>query len=196
MTVDFLSELGVIAHVDHRNIAKLIGYGVEGGMHMVLQLSPNGSLASILYGPKEKLNWEIRFKIALGAAEGFCYLHEGCQRRIIHKDIKASNILLSEDFDAQSSCHDSYLPPEFVMHGVVDEKTDAYAFGVLLLELINGRQAIDSSQQSIVMWAKPLIREDKMKKLVDPILDDAYDSERLQRIAATASICVDQSAAN
>ncbi|KAK8684590.1 hypothetical protein V6N13_040612 [Hibiscus sabdariffa] len=181
MTVDFLSELGVIAHVDHRNIAKLIGYGVEGGMHMVLQLSPNGSLASILYGPKEKLNWEIRFKIALGAAEGFCYLHEGCQRRIIHKDIKASNILLSEDFDAQSSCHDSYLPPEFVMHGVVDEKTDAYAFGVLLLELINGRQAIDSSQQSIVMWAKPLIREDKMKKLVDPILDDAYDSERLQQ---------------
>ncbi|KAL4297486.1 hypothetical protein GQ457_12G004760 [Hibiscus cannabinus] len=89
-----------------------------------------------------------------------------------------------------------YLPPEFVMHGVVDEKTDVYAFGVLLLELIDGRQAIDTSQQSIVMWAKPLIREDKMEKLVDPILDDAYDSEQLQRIAATSSICVDQSAAN
>ncbi|KAK8984114.1 hypothetical protein V6N11_029442 [Hibiscus sabdariffa] len=211
MTVDFLSELGVIAHVDHPNIAKLIGYGVEGGMHIVLQLSPNGSLASMLYGSKEKLNWEIRFKIALGTAEGLCYLHEGCHRRIIHKDIKASNILLSEDFDAQICdfglakwlpdqwTHHTvskvegtfgYLPPEFVMHGVVDEKTDVYAFGVLLLELITGRQAIDSSQQSIVMWAKPLIREDKMKELVDPILDNAYDPEQLQRIAATASICV------
>ncbi|MBA0641118.1 hypothetical protein Goklo_025706, partial [Gossypium klotzschianum] len=81
MTVDFLSELGIIVHVDHPNIAQLIGYGVDGGMHLVLQLSPHGSLASLLYGSKEKLNWCIRFKIALGAAEGLCYLHEGCQRR-------------------------------------------------------------------------------------------------------------------
>ncbi|KAK8511244.1 hypothetical protein V6N12_033523 [Hibiscus sabdariffa] len=204
MTIDFLSELGIIVHVDHPNIAKLIGYGVEGGMHLVLQLSPHGSLASILYGPKEKLNWQTRFKIALGAAEGLHYLHEGCQRRIIHKDIKASNILLSEDFDAQICdfglakwlpdqwTHHTvskvegtfgYLPPEFFMHGVVDEKTDVYAFGVLLLELITARQAIDSSQQSIVMWAKPLIRENKMNELVDPVLDDAYDPEQLQRSA-------------
>ncbi|GMI72097.1 hypothetical protein like AT5G18910 [Hibiscus trionum] len=217
MTIDFLSELGIIVHVDHPNIAKLIGYGVEGGMHLVLQLSPHGSLASILYDAKEKLNWKTRFKIALGAAEGLCYLHEGCQRRIIHKDIKASNILLSEDFDAQICdfglakwlpdqwTHHTvskvegtfgYLPPEFFMHGVVDEKTDVYAFGVLLLELITGRQAIDSSQQSIVMWAKPLIRENKMNELVDPILDNAYDPEQLQRIAATASICVHPTAAN
>ncbi|KAE8667960.1 Receptor-like cytosolic serine/threonine-protein kinase RBK2 [Hibiscus syriacus] len=202
MTIDFLSELGIIVHVDHPNIAKLIGYGVEGGMHLVLQLSPHGSLASILYGPKEKLNWQLRFKIALGAAEGLCYLHEGCQRRIIHKDIKASNILLSEDFDAQICdfglakwlpdqwTHHTvskvegtfgYLPPEFFMHGVVDEKTDVYAFGVLLLELITGRQAIDSSQQSIVMWAKPLIKENKMKELIDPVLDAAYDTDQLQR---------------
>ncbi|KAL4308036.1 hypothetical protein GQ457_01G021900 [Hibiscus cannabinus] len=102
MTMDFLSELGIIVHVDHPNIAKLIGYGVEGGMHLVLQLSPNGSLATLLYGPKEKLNWGIRFKIGVGTAEGLCYLHEGCQRRIIHKDIKAANILLAEDFTAQS----------------------------------------------------------------------------------------------
>ncbi|MBA0650283.1 hypothetical protein Goklo_017720, partial [Gossypium klotzschianum] len=120
MTMDFLSELGIIVHVDHPNIAKMIGYGVEGGMHLVLQLSPHGSLASILYGkggwvegngaggdgdgvvsgPKEKLDWRTRFKIAVGTAKGLSYLHEGCQRRIIHKDIKAANILLTEDFDA------------------------------------------------------------------------------------------------
>ncbi|MBA0588725.1 hypothetical protein Gorai_001818, partial [Gossypium raimondii] len=160
---------------------------------------------------KEKLNWQIRFKIALGAAEGLCYLHEGCQRRIIHKDIKASNILLTEEFDAQICdfglakwlpdqwTHHTvskvegtfgYLPPEFFTHGIVDEKTDVYAFGVLLLELITGRQAIDNSHQSIVTWAKPLIRENKMDELVDPILVDAYDSDELHRIAATASICV------
>ncbi|KAG5104912.1 hypothetical protein JHK82_041882 [Glycine max] len=102
MTADFLSELGIIVHVDHPNIARLIGYGVEGGMFLVLQLSPHGSLSSILYGPREKLNWSLRYKIAMGTAEGLRYLHEGCQRRIIHKDIKASNILLSEDFEPQA----------------------------------------------------------------------------------------------
>ncbi|XVE82004.1 hypothetical protein DITRI_Ditri15bG0112300 [Diplodiscus trichospermus] len=217
MTIDFLSELGIIVHVDHPNIAKLIGYGVEGGMHLVLQLSPHGSLASLLYGPKEKLNWGIRFKIAVGAAEGLSYLHEGCQRRIIHKDIKAANILLTEYFDAQISdfglakwlpdqwTHHTvsqvegtfgYLPPEFFMHGIVDEKTDVYAFGVLLLELITGRQAVDSSQQSLVMWAKPLIRENKIEELVDPTLGNAYDSDQLNRVIATASICIHPTAVN
>ncbi|CAN1854121.1 Receptor-like cytosolic serine/threonine-protein kinase RBK2 [Linum perenne] len=102
MTMDFLSELGIICHVDHPNIAKLIGYGVEGGMHLVLQLSINGSVSSLLYGPREKLSWPVRYKIAYGTAVGLLYLHEGCQRRIIHKDIKAANILLTEDFDPQA----------------------------------------------------------------------------------------------
>ncbi|KAG5236105.1 receptor cytosolic serine/threonine-protein kinase [Salix suchowensis] len=214
MTVDFLSELGIIVHVDHPNIAKVIGYGVEGGMHLVLELSANGSLASLLYGPKEKLDWRIRYKIALGTAQGLLYLHEECQRRIIHKDIKASNILLTEDLEPQISdfglakwlpeewSHHTvskiegtfgYLPPEFFMHGIVDEKTDVYAYGVLLLELITGRQALDSSQQSLVMWAKPLLQNNSIKELVDPILADAYNSEQMDRLACTASMCIHQS---
>ncbi|XP_044498733.1 receptor-like cytosolic serine/threonine-protein kinase RBK2 [Mangifera indica] len=217
MTVDFLSELGVIVHVDHPNIAKLIGYGVEGGMYLVLQLSPHGSLASLLYGSKEKLDWGIRYKIAVGTANGLTYLHEGCQRRIIHKDIKAANILLTEDFDAQISdfglskwlpdqwTHHTvskvegtfgYLPPEFFMHGIVDEKTDVYAYGVLLLELITGKQAIDCTQKSLVMWAKPLIQKNNMKELLDPALCDAYDLYQLQRLAATAFMCVHQCPSN
>lgn len=217
MTADFLSELGVIVHVDHPNIAKLIGYGVEGGMHLVLHLSPHGSLASILYGPRENLDWGIRYKVALGTAKGLLYLHEGCQRRIIHKDIKASNILLAEDFEPQISdfglakwlpdhwTHHivskfegtfGYLPPEFFMHGIVDEKTDVYAYGVLLLELITGRQALDSSHKSLVMWAKPLLSTDNIKELADPCLGDAYDLQQMKRLALTASICVHQSSMN
>ncbi|PNY17810.1 receptor-like cytosolic serine/threonine-protein kinase rbk2-like protein [Trifolium pratense] len=203
MTADFLSELGIIVHVDHPNIARLIGYGVEGGMFLVLQLSPHGSLSSLLYGPREKLNWSLRYKIVLGTAEGLRYLHEGCQRRIIHKDIKASNILLSEDFEPQISdfglakwlpdqwTHHTvskvegtfgYLPPEFFMHGIVDEKTDVFAYGVLLLELITGRQALDSSQKSLVMWAKPLLSSNNIKELVDPILQGAYDEEQMKLV--------------
>ncbi|CAN6677003.1 unnamed protein product [Malus baccata var. baccata] len=182
MTADFLSELGVIVHVDHPNIAKLIGYGVEGGMHLVLHLSPHGSLSSILYGPRENLDWGIRYKVALGTAKGLLYLHEGCQRRIIHKDIKASNILLAEDFEPLISdfglakwLPDSwthhivskfegtfgYLPPEFFMHGIVDEKTDVYAYGVLILELITGRQALDRSHKSLVMWIVEILEGDE-----------------------------------
>ncbi|CAL0334648.1 unnamed protein product [Lupinus luteus] len=214
MTADFLSELGIIVHVDHPNIARLIGYGVEGGMFLVLQLSPHGSLSSILYGPREKLDWNLRYKIVVGTAEGLRYLHEECQRRIIHKDIKASNILLSEDFEPQISdfglakwlpdqwTHHTvskvegtfgYLPPEFFMHGIVDEKTDVYAYGVLLLELITGRQALDSSQKSLVMWAKPLLSANNIKELVDPVLADAYDEEQMKLVILTASLCIEQS---
>ncbi|MBA0780274.1 hypothetical protein Gotri_004392, partial [Gossypium trilobum] len=214
MIEDFLSELGIMVHLDHPNIAKMIGYGVEGGMYLVLQLSPHGSLSSLLYGPKEKLTWSIRFKIAVGTAEGLSYLHEGCQRRIIHKDIKAANVLLSENFDAQISdfglskwlpdnwTHHTvykvegtfgYLAPELFMHGIVDEKTDVYAFGVLLLELITGRRAVDSSQKSLVILAKPLIAENKINELVDPALGNNYDLDQLKCAIATASICINQS---
>ncbi|CAN0856078.1 Receptor-like cytosolic serine/threonine-protein kinase RBK2 [Linum grandiflorum] len=213
MTMDFLSELGIICHVDHPNIAKLIGYGVEGGMHLVLQLSINGSVSSLLYGPREQLSWATRYKIAFGTAEGLLYLHEGCQRRIIHKDIKAANILLTEDFDPQIAdfglarwlpenwTHHTvskiegtfgYLPPEFFMHGIVDEKTDVYAYGVLLLELITGRQALDSSQQSLVMWAKPLLMKNKISDLVDPVLGQSYNLEQMERVVCLAAMCVEQ----
>ncbi|MBA0557765.1 hypothetical protein Golob_014811 [Gossypium lobatum] len=154
-------------------------------------------------GPKEKLDWRTRFKIAVGTAKGLSYLHEGCQRRIIHKDIKAANILLTEDFDAQISdfglakwlpdqwTHHTvskvegtfgYLPPEFFMYGIVNEKTDVYAYGVLLLELITGRQAIDSSQQSLIMWVVSILNGDRnslegLKEGEHSVLKRTYSEE-------------------
>ncbi|WOG83352.1 hypothetical protein DCAR_0102527 [Daucus carota subsp. sativus] len=214
MTTDFLSELGILVHVDHPNISNVIGYGVEGGMHLVLPLSPHGSLASLLTGDKEKLKWDSRFNIALGIASGLSYLHEGCQRRIIHRDIKAANVLLTEDFEPQISDFGlakwlpdewshittsqyegtfGYLPPEFFLNGVVDEKTDVYAYGVLVLELITGRPALDKSQKSLVMWAKPFITNESVEDLVDPLLGSVYDKEQLSSLISVISMCIEES---
>ncbi|KAG8370691.1 hypothetical protein BUALT_Bualt13G0009600 [Buddleja alternifolia] len=143
---DFLSELGIMAHINHPNTSKLLGYGVEDGMCLVLELSPLGSLASMLHSSSEKMVWDI-----------------------------------------------SYLAPEFLMHGIVDEKTDVFAFGVLLLELITGRRALDYSQQSLVMWAKPLLKKNKIRELVDPSLAEDYNSIQMNLLVLAASLCVQQS---
>lgn len=100
---DFLSELGMIAHVNHPNAACLLGFGVDGGLHLILKLSPNGSLESRLHArANEKLlTWRNRYDIALGVSKGLLYLHHGCHRRIIHRDIKPANILLTDHFQPQ-----------------------------------------------------------------------------------------------
>ncbi|CAL5039813.1 unnamed protein product [Urochloa decumbens] len=214
---DFLSELGIIAHVNHPNAAQLLGFSVEGGLHLVLQFSHYGSLASVLHGTKEPLKWKVRFNIALGIAEGLLYLHEGCHRRIIHRDIKASNILLTEDYQPQISdfglakwlpdqlTHHvvypiegtfGYMAPEYFMHGIINEKTDVFAYGVLLLELVTGRKAVDSSKQSLVIWAKPLLDANNIKDLVDPSLGNEYDPEEMVYILAVASLCIHHSSSS
>lgn len=213
-TAGFLNELGIIAHVDHPNTAKLLGCGIDGGMHLVFELSPLGSLGSALHGSQVELDWSKRYKIALGAADGLLYLHENCRRRIIHRDIKADNILLTKNFEPQIcdfglakwlptqwTHHNvskfegtfGYFAPEYYMHGIVDEKTDIYAFGVLLLELITGRRPVDHLQQSLVIWAKPLLDNNDTKELADPSLGDNYDLEEMDRVVLTASLCIEQS---
>lgn len=214
-TAGFLSELGVIAHVDHPNTAKLVGCCVEGEMHLVFELSTLGSLGHVLHGSdKTKLDWSKRYKVSLGIADGLLYLHENCQRRIIHRDIKAENILLTENFDPQicdfglakwlpeQLTHHNmstfegtfgYLSPEYCMHGIVDEKTDVYSFGVLLLEIITGRKALDHTQTSLVTWAKPLLDANNIKDVVDPSLGGNYDQGQMGCLSLTASMCVEQS---
>ncbi|KAK7252443.1 hypothetical protein RIF29_36380 [Crotalaria pallida] len=208
---DFLTELGIIAHINHPNATHLVGFGIERGLYFVLQLAPHGSLSSMLFG-SDCFEWKKRFKVAIGVAEGLLYLHQDCPRRIIHRDIKASNILLNDNYEAEISdfglakwlpgkwSHHvvfpiegtfGYLAPEYFMHGVVDEKTDVFAYGVLLLELITGRRAVDSdSRQSLAIWAKPLLDTNNVKEIADPRLQEEYDPTEMNRAMVTASMCI------
>ncbi|XP_037456395.1 probable receptor-like serine/threonine-protein kinase At5g57670 [Triticum dicoccoides] len=209
---EFLSELGIQVHVCHPNTADLLGCCVENGLYLVFELCANGTLASALHGNSGKvLEWPLRQKIAVGVARGLQYLHMFCRHRIIHRDIKAANILLGDDSEPQISdfglakwlpkqwTHHSvvpiegtfgYLAPEYFMHGIVDEKTDIFAFGVLLLEIVTGRRPIDCSKQSLLQWAKPLLEAGQAIELADPELGDDYDKDQLKRMVTVASRCI------
>eukprot|EP00250_Pteridium_aquilinum_P017333 c23578_g1_i1 orf=71-2140(-) len=213
--VDFLTELGMICHVSHPNITPLVGFCIEKGLHLVFEFVRHGSLASWLHcGKLPALKWAIRYRVAVGTARGLNYLHSGCQRRVIHRDIKASNVLLGSDFEPQISdfglakwlpnqCSHhittpiegtfGYLAPEYFMHGIFDEKTDVFAFGVLLLELITGRKPIESAQSNLVVWARPFLEAMSVEKLVDARLHGEYDPQELQCVMMAAALCVQQS---
>ncbi|KAE8735463.1 putative receptor-like serine/threonine-protein kinase [Hibiscus syriacus] len=213
---EFLTELGIIGHVCHLNTAKLVGCCVENGLYLIFNLSEKGTLATALHGKTSvELDWPARYKIALGVARGLHYLHKCCKHRIIHRDIKASNVLLGQDYEPQITdfglakwlpnkwTHHAvipiegtfgYLAPEYFMHGIVDEKTDVFAFGVLLLEIITGRRPVDSSKKNLLLWAKPLMESGHINELADPKLKGRYDEDQMHTSVLTACYCVRQSA--
>ncbi|XP_031256018.1 probable receptor-like serine/threonine-protein kinase At5g57670, partial [Pistacia vera] len=214
---EFLMELGIIGHVCHPNTATLVGCCIENGLYLIFNFSQNGNLESALHGKRTKsLDWPVRYKIALGVARGLHYLHKCCKHRIIHRDIKASNVLLGPDYEPQIAdfglakwlpnkwTHHAvipiegtfgYLAPEYFLNGIVDEKTDVFAFGVLLLEIITGRKPVDSSQQNLLLWAKPFMESGNITELIDPSLEDKYDSDQMHRLVLASAYCVRQSSA-
>ncbi|XP_065848458.1 probable receptor-like serine/threonine-protein kinase At5g57670 [Euphorbia lathyris] len=209
---EFLTEIGTIGHVCHPNIMSLLGCCIDNGLYLIFPFSSRGSVASLLHDENlATMDWKIRYKIAIGTAKGLHYLHKGCQRRIIHRDIKSSNVLLTADFEPMISdfglakwlpsqwTHHSIAPiegtfghlaPEYYLYGIVDEKTDVFAFGVFLLEIISGRKPVDGSHQSIHSWAKPILNEGEIESIVDPRLGGAYDYSQLKRLAFAASLCI------
>lgn len=214
---DFLTELGTVGHVRHPNVSALLGCCVDRGLHLVFEFSTRGSVSANLHDLKlPAMPWKQRHGIAVGTARGLRYLHKGCARRIIHRDIKASNILLTADYEPQISdfglarwlpsewTHHAIAPiegtfgclaPEYFTHGIVDEKTDVFAFGVFLLELISGRKPVDGSHMSLIAWAKPYLTDGVVQGLVDPRLGDGYDAGQLRRLMFVASLCVRAAAA-
>ncbi|KAG6649157.1 probable receptor-like serine/threonine-protein kinase At5g57670 isoform X1 [Carya illinoinensis] len=210
---EFLTEIGTIGHVHHPNVLYLLGCCIDNGLYLIFHFSSKGSVAALLHDPNQPLlDWKTRHKIAIGTARGLHYLHKDCQRRIIHRDIKASNVLLTTDFEPQISdfglakwlpsqwSHHSigpiegtfgHLAPEYYLHGIVDEKTDVFAFGVFLLEIISGRRPVlEGSHQSLHSWAKPILIKGETERLIDPRLGGAYDVKQLERLAFAASLCI------
>ncbi|KAF8090323.1 hypothetical protein N665_0479s0026 [Sinapis alba] len=213
---EFIAEVEMLSRLHHRNLVKLIGICIEGRTRcLIYELVHNGSVESHLH--EGTLDWDARLKIALGAARGLAYLHEDSNPRVIHRDFKASNVLLEDDFTpkvsdfglareaTEGSEHIStrvmgtfgYVAPEYAMTGHLLVKSDVYSYGVVLLELLTGRKPVDMSQPSgeenLVTWARPLLaNREGLEQLVDPRLAGTYDFDDMAKVAAIASMCVHQ----
>ncbi|KAK4491388.1 hypothetical protein RD792_002131 [Penstemon davidsonii] len=219
---EFQAEVDIISRVHHRHLVSLVGYCIAGSQRMlVYEFVPNGNLEYHLHGAdRPTMDWPTRLKIALGSAKGFAYLHEDCHPRIIHRDIKAANILLENNFEAKvadfglaklsedNHTHVStrimgtfgYLAPEYASSGKLTEKSDVYSYGIMLLELITGRRPVDisSDDDGLVDWARPILvrvtEGGSYEELVDPKLGNNYDPQEMLRMVASAAACIRHSA--
>ncbi|XP_022768078.1 probable receptor-like serine/threonine-protein kinase At5g57670 [Durio zibethinus] len=216
---EFVLEIEIITTLHHKNIISLLGFCYEdNNLLLVYDFLSRGSLEENLHGNKkdpDAFGWSERYKVALGVAEVLDYLHTNSEHPVIHRDVKSSNILLSDDFEPQLSdfglakwaptssshitCTDvagtfGYLAPEYFMYGKVNNKIDVYAFGVVLLELLSGRKPISNDypkgQESLVMWAKPNLNGGKVSQLLDPSLADGYDRDQMERMVLAATLCI------
>ncbi|QCE12790.1 serine/threonine-protein kinase PBS1 [Vigna unguiculata] len=197
---EFRAEVEIISRVHHRHLVSLVGYCIsEHQRLLVYDYVPNNTLHYHLHEENRPvLDWPTRIKVAAGAARGIAYLHEDCHPRIIHRDIKSSNILLDLNYEARVSFFNLYMAPEYATSGKLTEKSDVYSYGVVLLELITGRKPVDASQpigdESLVEWARPLLSEALEKEdfeiLVDPRLGKNYDRNEMFRMIEAAAACV------
>ncbi|GJU16121.1 proline-rich receptor-like protein kinase PERK8 [Tanacetum coccineum] len=217
---EFRAEVEIISRVHHRHLVSLVGYCISDHQRLlVYQFVANDTLHYHLHGQgRPVMDWPTRIKVAAGAARGLAYLHEDCHPRIIHRDIKSSNILLDENFDSQvadfglaklamdANTHVTtrvmgtfgYMAPEYASSGKLTEKSDVFSYGVVLLELITGRKPVDGSQplgdESLVEWARPLLNQalenQNFDELVDPRLEKNYVQVEMFRMIEAAAACI------
>ncbi|KAL8481591.1 hypothetical protein ACS0TY_027381 [Phlomoides rotata] len=211
-------ELKILQKVNHGNLVRLEGFCIdpeEANCYLVYEYIENGSLHSWLHEKKpEKLSWKTRLRVAIDVANGLQYIHEHTRPRVVHKDIKSSNILLDSNMRAKianfglakSGCNaitmhivgtQGYIAPEYLADGVVSTKMDVFAFGVVLLELVSGREAID--EQGSVLWgsARGVLdeREErrimKMREWMDEcLLRESCTMESVSSVMSVAIACL------
>ncbi|XP_059291762.1 receptor-like serine/threonine-protein kinase NCRK [Lycium ferocissimum] len=222
----FLTEIELISRLHHRHVVPLLGYCSEHhGKHaerlLVFEFMENGNLRDCLDGASGRhLDWSTRVAVAFGAARGLEYLHEAAAPRILHRDVKSTNVLLDDNYTAKitdlgmakhlqndgiPSCSNSparmqgtfgYFAPEYAIVGRASLKSDVFSFGVVLLELITGRQPIHKSankaEESLVIWATPRLLDSKrvVSELPDPNLKGEFEEEELQVMAYLAKECL------
>ncbi|XP_015692787.2 probable serine/threonine-protein kinase PBL7 [Oryza brachyantha] len=223
---EFLVEVLMLSLLHHPNLVTLLGYSTECDQRiLVYEYMPLGSLQDHLLDltpNSQPLSWHTRMKIAVGAARGIEYLHEIANPPVIYRDLKASNILLDGGFNAKLSDFGlaklgpvgdkshvttrvmgtyGYCAPEYAMSGKLTKMSDIYSFGVVLLELITGRRAIDTTkptrEQILVQWAAPLFRDKKkFVKMADPLLDRKFPLKGLYQALAISSMCLQEEASS
>ncbi|KAI5060800.1 hypothetical protein GOP47_0025220 [Adiantum capillus-veneris] len=213
---EFIAEIVSTGHLRHRNLVHLLGWSrCRGELLLVYDYMPNGSLDKLLFGkPRKLLRWEQRMKIVSGVAAGMLYLHEGWEQQIIHRDIKASNVLLDADMNGKlgdfglarlyehgQNPHTTrvvgtlgYLAPEFAKAGKATPSTDVYSFGVLLLEVVTGRRSIEhwpAVEQDFLLvdgvW--DLYAHGRLLEAVDKRLDGFFNVEEVQKVLMLGLLC-------
>ncbi|XP_022714519.1 LRR receptor-like serine/threonine-protein kinase IOS1 [Durio zibethinus] len=214
----FEAEVKTLFRVHHANLTSLIGYCNEGAnLGLIYEYMAKGNLAEFLSDKSTRiLKWEERLRIALEAAQGLEYLHEGCRPPIIHRDVKSTNILLNEDFQAkladfgfsktfpiEGGSHLSasivgttgYLDPEYRTSIILTKKGDVYSFGVVLLEIITGKPAVINAQTNnvrthISQWVSSILSRGDIKSIVDPRLEGDFDVNSAWKAVEVAVLCV------